>query len=229
MKTLENISTVHGIFCKDDLKGTIEEQVEHCRTTLQLEHCLILKQVHGTHVINVTTPWEEDLPSADAMVTKIPGIALAIKTADCAPVLFHDPLNQVIGAVHAGWRGAIAGALEETVKKMCEIGAKLENIQTGIGPMIHQESYEVSQAFHDQFTNQNNAYKAFFIPGKDQEHFQFDLPGFVTERLKKIGLVNISAINEDTYINENIYPSYRRATHNNTLPLSERILTVIGL
>lgn len=167
-----------------------------------------LKQVHGADVINVSTPWAEgNGPQADAFVTKLPGLALGIITADCAPVLFWGD-NGVVGAAHAGWRGALRGVLEATTKAMQALGAR--DIQAAVGPCIHQASYEVGAELKSQLLDDSAESTAFFQPGRTG-HFWFDLPGYCAFRLARIG-VKTEILKQDTYAQEDAFFSYRRKT-----------------
>lgn len=169
-------------------------------------------QVHGNTVCEVDTDWGNDRPKADGMVTCTPGIILGILTADCTPVLFADPDAGVVGAAHAGWKGALCGVLENTIATMETLGAKRENTIAMIGPTIHQQSYEVSKAFRDNFLTNDAAYEQFFATGRDSEHCQFNLPAFVAYRLKNAQVASVKDTNVDTYTSEAHF-SYRRTTH----------------
>ena len=171
--------------------------------------------------------WEDTAtgrPIADALVTNTPDLVLGIVTADCAPVLFADKAAHVIGAAHAGWRGAHGGVLENTVAAMESLGARRDSISAGIGPTIAQGSYEVDRAFRQQFTEDD---ARFFAPGKAQ-HWQFDLPGYICARLAECGLEHVEDLSLDTYALENTYYSYRRATHCNA-PNYGRQISMIAL
>jgi len=171
-----------------------------------------LTQVHGTAVATVTQPWAAGQgPAADAMVTNIPGIALGIVTADCAPVLFWDPEAEVIGAAHAGWRGAVAGVLEATIAAMSALGASRKNIRAVIGPCIQQASYEVSADLRDAVLARDPADASFFADGRPG-HWQFDLPGYCAERLRRAGVAATGSVAVDTVTNENQFFSHRRRT-----------------
>lgn len=170
-------------------------------------------QVHSPDVVTVTEPWEdtpEGRPVGDALVTKQRGIALGIVTADCGPVLFADKHAGVIGAAHAGWRGAHGGVLENTIAAMEALGANRANIAAAIGPTIAQASYEVDAGFRAQFGEEDGA---FFAAGEREGHFQFDLPAYIAHRLGEAGIGPVQDLALDTYIAENSYYSYRRATH----------------
>jgi YfiH family protein len=149
---------------------------------------------------------------ADAVVTATPGIVLGIVTADCAPVLLADPDAGVIGAAHAGWRGAVEGVLDNTIAAMEVLGARRSNIAAVLGPTIAQESYEVDRAFRDRFTADA---ERFFAPAPLREgvaRWTFDLPGFITARLADAGLSKIADVGRDTFSHVARYHSYRRST-----------------
>ena len=166
----------------------------------------------STNVIFVSEPSREKV-TADGMVTKNKGIILGIKTADCLPVLIADYKHGVIGAAHAGWRGAIRGVVENTLNLMIEKGAELDNIAVSLGPCIQQKSFEVGEDVYQECVLLNSEYGAFFEYGRDEKHFQFDLEGLVKYRLQQYGIVNISVSGIDTYADEENYFSFRRNTH----------------
>lgn len=173
-----------------------------------------LYQVHGREVATVTGPWPDDArPHADALVTARPGVVLGILTADCGPVLFADPEARVIGAAHAGWKGAFSGVLEATVAAMEALGARRNRIRAALGPTIAAESYEVDSAFRDRFLEAAADYDRFFRPGERKDHFMFDLPGFIEARLQALKLGAIGILGQDTYAAPDHFFSYRRATH----------------
>lgn len=178
---------------------------------------LTLHQIHSKECVVVEKPWAlQDRPKADAFVTKIPGIALGILTADCGPVLFSGRDADgapVIGAAHAGWGGAFGGVLEETVAKMIELGAQKDTIEAAIGPCIGQESYEVGAEFVERFIEADPANERFFIPSKRDGFMMFDLPGYCKQRLENAGVRKVCVKGLDTYFNEEDFFSYRRATH----------------
>jgi YfiH family protein len=185
-------------------------------------------QVHSNRVQVVDKVWtRERSPEVDALVTKMPRIALGILTADCAPVLFHDPHNKVIGAAHAGWKGAIGGVLENTVSAMVDLGSKRENIHCAIGPCIHQPSYEVDSGFKKTFLNQDPAFETYFTDGQKEEHYQFDLPGFVLDRLKKLNLSSVEASMADTYKEGERFFSFRRTTHKGEADYGRQISVIM--
>jgi YfiH family protein len=173
------------------------------------ENLLGLKQIHSNTVISVTAPWAIGAgPEGDALVTTIPGLALGIITADCAPVLFSNPDGTVIGAAHAGWRGALAGILEATAAAMRAKGAA--NITAAIGPCIHQASYEVTATLRDPILLHDSTAARFFTPGRDA-HWHFNLPAYCQSRLAAIG-VFAEILPHDTCADEQNFFSHRRRT-----------------
>lgn len=172
-------------------------------------------QVHSPDIVQVDAAWEdvaEGRPVADAVVTATPGIVLGIVTADCAPILFADPQAGVIGAAHAGWRGAVDGVLENTIAAMEQLGARREGIAAVIGPTIAQPSYEVDAAFRERF---EDSAARFFAPAPDREgiaRWHFDLPGFIAARLHDAQIRKIADTGRDTFSHVTRYHSYRRAT-----------------
>jgi YfiH family protein len=168
-------------------------------------------QIHSADVVQVTAPLDPR-PTADARVTASPGIALTILTADCQPVLFADAQAGVIGAAHAGWRGALAGVLENTVAAMVALGARLERITAVIGPTISQRAYEVGAEFMDAFVAEDRSWDRFFSGGKG-DRMQFDLPGFGLHMLRQAGVGQACWTGHCTYSDEDRFFSYRRSTH----------------
>jgi len=170
-------------------------------------------QVHSNAAHYVSEPWPHDeRPKADAMVTDQPGLLLGILTADCAPVLFADPDAGVVGAAHAGWRGALAGITDSAIAAMEGIGARRDRIAAAIGPCIALPSYEVDAAFRDRFLEADPANARFFIADASGE-FHFDLPAYVQGRLIAAGIGEVETVQLDTYSNADRFFSFRRATH----------------
>ena len=196
-RALEDIphgfSTRDGLGAKDILAGGAPVRVT---------------QVHSAHAVIVDSAWDTP-PEADAIVTATGGLALAIVTADCAPVLLSDGAAGVVAAAHAGWRGAVEGVLENTVDAMCRLGAQPASISAAIGPTIAQSSYEVDGNFRTRFAEADHR---FFAPGR-AGHWQFDLPGYVAERLRAADVGRIDDQSEDTYTQTDRFYSFRRATH----------------
>lgn len=179
---------------------------------LPLERLATAHQVHSPDVVVVKSEYDGSRPQADAQVTASPGILLGVLTADCGPILFADPENRVIGAAHAGWKGALGGVLENTVDAMIALGAKRDKIRATLGPSISQASYEVGLEFVDRFLAANRDFEAFFTPSKKPGHAMFDLPGLTVRRLSEAG-VTADSIGLCTYAAPETFFSYRRTTH----------------
>lgn len=176
------------------------------------EDLVTLHQVHGAEAVHVTTPWVPGAgPRADAMVTDRAGIVLGILTADCAPVLFADDRAGVIGAAHAGWRGARDGVVAATVAAMERLGARRDRIAAAVGPCIGRLSYEVGPEFPASFVAQDAANAAFFRPAPRAGHFLFDLPGYLARRLAGLGLAAVAVSDDDTCADPDRFFSYRRS------------------
>jgi YfiH family protein len=186
-------------------------------------------QVHGAAALPVAMPWPDDegRPHADAMVTDRSGLALGILTADCAPILLADSEAGVIGAAHAGWKGAFSGIVESTVAAMEKLGADRARIAAAVGPCIARRSYEVDEAFLRRFAEADPANERFFGSGRDGHH-QFDLEGFVLSRLAEAGLGRVEALGQDTYSQPETFFSYRRSSHRNE-PSYGRQISLIAL
>lgn len=189
-------------------------------------HLLSCHQHHSVDALLVREPFQ-GRPKGDAMVTRKPGLALAILTADCVPILFADPEARIIGAAHSGWKGALGGISEATLDAMESLGADTGRIVAAIGPCIQQASYEVGPEFRDQFLSAADWSERFFIPGKD-DRLQFDLSGFVHARLVRAGLSRIDLITHDTCALNDKYFSNRRRNHQG-LPDYGRNASVIML
>lgn len=177
------------------------------------DHFLTAFQIHSPDVAVATKPWDtESRPRVDAMVTATEGLALGVTTADCGPVLFADAKARVIGAAHAGWKGAFTGVLESTIDAMETLGAHRADTMVAIGPLIRQPSYEVGAEFVERFTAADPAHSRFFIPSAREGHAMFDLGGFIRMRLERAGVGLIDDAGIDTYPDERFY-SYRRSVH----------------
>lgn len=169
-------------------------------------------QVHSPKVVTLDSPHEGPVPEADGLVTATPGLALSVLSADCQPVLMADPRAGVIGAVHAGWKGTLAGALEATVDAMEALGATRGNIAAAIGPTISQRAYEVGPEFFDDFMYEDPEYARFFANG-DGDRYLFDLPAFGLYRLREAGVGQAEWIRHCTYSDPERFYSYRRSVH----------------
>jgi YfiH family protein len=179
------------------------------------EHFLSVWQVHSPDAVVATGPWEgASRPRADAMVTRTEGLAIGVTAADCGPILFVDPNARVIGAAHAGWKGALTGILETTVDAMEKLGAERSGIVAAIGPLIRQHSYEVGGEFVERFVEADAENALFFMPSTREGHAMFDLAGFIRTRLENAGVLMIDDTGIDTYSDERFY-SYRRSVHRN--------------
>ena len=174
---------------------------------------LTLNQVHGIEAVTVTQPWNADAPpAADAMVTALPGLALGILTADCVPVLFTSRDGRIVGAAHAGWRGALGGVVESTLRAMAALGAAPAEIIACIGPCIAQASYQVGEEVGAAFRAADSGNGQFFAADA-AGRLRFDLPGFVLFRLRAAGVGACAALPHDTYADPDRFFSYRRTTH----------------
>ncbi|MHA6723217.1 peptidoglycan editing factor PgeF [Sphingomonas sp. RS2018] len=202
-----------GIGSHDDPARVAENRRRAVAAVAPAARLTGLYQVHGAECVTVLTPFDDDYrPRADALVTDVPDIALGILTADCAPVLFADRQAGVVGAAHAGWKGALAGVTDTTLIAMEALGADRSRIVAAVGPCIAQASYEVDDAFRTRFLTEDAASDRFFAdaaPG----HSRFNLEGYVAHRLAAAGLRRIELLGRDTYADEDAFFSYRRATN----------------
>ena len=188
---------------------------------------LSLYQIHSATVVVAGPEGWAERPHADAAVTAEPGLALSVLTADCAPVLLQDPEARVIGAAHAGWRGALDGVMEETVGAMERLGARREAIRATIGPTISQGAYEVGPEFFERFRDADPGHTRFFVAGAT-DRFRFDLPGFVLDRLRAAGVGEAEWIGECTHSDPRRYYSYRRKTQSGEVDYG-RLISAIAL
>ncbi len=171
-------------------------------------------QIHSADVITVSAPFAQDVDrKADALVTATPGLAIGIATADCGPLLFADTKAGVIGAAHSGWKGAVTGILQNTVAAMEALGATRTNITAVLGPTISQGAYEVGPEFKERFLQEHPDNTRYFKPSERAEHFMFDLPAFITDKLQALGLGAVADLALCTYADEDRFFSYRRTTH----------------
>lgn len=217
----------------DDDPDNIRENRERVAsvTGTKLENLVTARQIHSDRCVIVTGPWGSGpRPEADAMVTDVPNVALAILTADCGPVLFSGRKADgrfVIGAAHAGWGGAVKGILDNTVRMMAAKGAIPESIQASLGPCIGPASYEVSKNFTEPFFAHSREAEHFFKAGRKSGHLMFDLPGYIAWRLAGCGVRQVRISGFDTYALENEYFSYRRATHREEPDYGRQISTIM--
>jgi YfiH family protein len=193
---------------------------------VSLESLLSAYQVHSPDVIVATGPFTGSRPKADAIVTDRPGLALGASSADCGPVLFADPHARVIGAAHAGWKGALTGVLENTVAAMERLGADRGRMIAVLGPSIGPENYEVGPEFIERFVAADPDNEAYFSPVAKPRHALFDLNRYTVDRLRKAGIA-AEALNRCTYAEEDLFFSYRRATHRAEADYGRQISAIV--
>jgi purine-nucleoside/S-methyl-5'-thioadenosine phosphorylase / adenosine deaminase len=182
------------------------------RLGLSVDRLVTCRQIHSAAVVAVTRPWpRQDAPRADGMVTRVPGIALGVLAADCAPILLRDPIARVIGAAHGGWRGAFAGITEATIVAMEALGAERRRVRAGIGPCIGPASYEVGAEFPRPIVAEDADAAVYFAPARRPGHWLFDLSGYVAHRLARCGVTRIERAARDTLAEADDFFSYRRA------------------
>ena len=185
-------------------------------------------QVHSAEALHVDKPWDmADRPKVDGLVTATPGLAIGILTADCGPLLFADAHAGVIGAAHAGWKGALTGITEATLAAMEKLGAKRQNITAVIGPMISKMAYEVGPEFAERFTEQDKANARYFTPSPRPRHAMFDLPAFLEDRLRREGAGHVVNLALCTFAGEQRFFSYRRATHRSERDYGRQISAIV--
>ena len=222
---LEGLNVGYG--SSDDRQAIAENRRRAIAAVLSGAGLATVHQVHSGDCVYAEEPWPQDeRPHADAMVTKRPGLLLGILTADCAPVLLADADASVIGAAHAGWRGAIDGVTDSTIAMMEDLGARRERVRAAVGPCIAQPSYEVDEAFRARFLEKDQANARFFTNGTAGKP-HFDLPGYVAQRLTAAG-VQAEVLGLDTYAEPDRFFSYRRATHRGEADYGRQI-SLIGL
>ncbi|HEY8950809.1 MAG TPA: peptidoglycan editing factor PgeF [Rhizomicrobium sp.] len=199
-----------------------ERVANHFRAEL-----VTLHQVHSATAVPVSVAWGEARPQADGVATRMRGIALGILTADCAPVLFADAHAGVIGAAHAGWKGALGGIVESTLAAMEELGARRGDIAAAVGPCIAQTNYEVGAEFRDRFIAADAPNIKYFIDSNRPDHFRFDLEGYVLARLRTAGVGNANGLAADTYGRDAEFFSFRRATHRSETNYGRQISCIV--
>ncbi|MEM6663710.1 MAG: peptidoglycan editing factor PgeF [Pseudomonadota bacterium] len=196
----------------NDDPAAVDENRASVAAHLGAAHLVSLHQIHSDRVEIINGPWTGDRPQADAMVTAATGIAIGVLTADCTPVLFADSVAGVVGAAHAGWKGALGGVLEATLDTMESLGARTERIVAAIGPVISQSAYEVGPEFVDRFVESDVGNGRFFAGGEG-DRAMFDLPGYCLSRLRTAGVQEAAWTGHCTYSDEARFFSYRRACH----------------
>lgn len=202
-----------GFGSSDDRDSIAENRKLAIAAVLPGAELTTVHQVHSADAVYVERPWAQDQrPHADAMATDRPGLLLGILTADCAPVLLADGEAGVVGAAHAGWRGALAGVTDSAIAAMEGLGARRDRIAAAVGPCIGQASYEVGEAFQQRFLDQDSANQRVFIGGPAGKP-HFDLEAYVVARLTAAGIASVEALGLDTYVDATRFYSYRRSTH----------------
>jgi YfiH family protein len=206
---------LNGGVGSNDNPAHVTENRRRMAATLRVapERFLTVFQIHSPDVAVVSTPWEAAArPKADAMVTRTEGLAIGVTAADCGPILFADPKARVIGAAHAGWKGALTGVIEATVEAMEKLGADRTNIVAAVGPLIRQPSYEVGSEFVERFVEADAGNSLYFTAATREGHAMFDLAGFIRMRLEQAGVLFVDDTGIDTYSDERFF-SYRRSVH----------------
>ena len=202
----------------DDDQETVLQNKAFCAAALGVDddHFLTVQQEHTTSVITVSEAWKnENAPVADGLVTNVPGLGIAVLTADCTPVLFAAPEARIIGAAHAGWKGAVSGIIENTVDAMMQLGAKRDRIIAAVGPCIGPDSYEVGPEFHDRFLSDSSDNDCYFQPSDKMGHVYFDIGKFVLDKIRASGVNTTERLKADTYSEKDKFYSYRRSHHRN--------------
>jgi YfiH family protein len=204
-----------GVGSNDDASHVTENRRRMARAlNVDADRFATVHQIHSPDVVIAETAWSvETRPKADAIVTRVPDLAIGVTTADCGPVLFADPKARVIGAAHAGWRGAFTGVLDATVAAMETLGADRDRIAVALGPMIRQTNYEVGPEFVRTFCDQDPGNVRFVQDAAREGHALFDLPGYITARLRRAGLDRIEDVGLCTYAEPDRFYSYRRSVH----------------
>jgi YfiH family protein len=210
----------------DDREAIGENRARAIAAVLPGAELATVHQVHSPDVVTVERPWPQDgRPRADAMVTDQPKLLLGVLTADCAPVLLADVEAGVVGAAHAGWRGALAGVTDATIAAMERLGAKRDRIAAAVGPCIGQGSYQVDETFRGRFLGLDPASDRFFVSGPgDRPHF--DLEAYVVARLDAAGIASIEALGLNTYADAERFFSYRRSTHHGEADYGRQIAMI---
>ena len=243
---LKDKATTHGFFTRiggaskgiykglnvglgsDDERGIVLENRRRVAENMGVtdDKLMMVYQVHSSDVACADKPWTmENRPKLDAMVSSTPNLAIGVMTADCGPVLFQDAENSIVGAAHAGWKGATGGILENTISSMENIGAERKNIIAVLGPTISQKHYEVGPEFVENLLKLNTKNDTYFIPSINTDHAMFDLPQYILDRLKAEE-VKASWTGDCTYADEKQFFSYRRKTHRNEADYGRQISVI---
>ena len=209
-------ASLNGGVGSDDKPDSVAENRARMAAALSVkpDHLITAYQIHSPDVVVAEKPWDPaNRPRVDGIVTRTKGLAIGISTADCGPVLFADREANVIGAAHAGWRGAFSGILEATIAAMEKLGASRARMAAALGPTISQPNYEVGTDLVERFVGADRGNERFFTPGARAGHAQFDLPGYIVDRLTRAGVGQVEDLRQCTYADPAQFYSYRRATH----------------
>ena len=215
-----------GIGSKDDPAHVVENRRRMAEAMgVTPEHFLSVHQTHSPDVVVASGPWQgPSRPLADAIVTQTEGLAIAATAADCGPILLVDPNARVIGAAHAGWKGALGGVTDTAIAAMETLGARRERIAAAIGPCISQANYEGGPEFRERFAP---ADARFFAAGGRDGHFRFDLEGYVAMRLAASDIAHVERLSACTYAREDDYFSFRRATHRGEADYGRQVSAIV--
>ncbi len=209
-------ASLNGGIGSRDSAGHVAENRARMAAALDVEpHSLLTAfQIHSPHVVVAEAPWPpQSRPRGDAIVTSTPGLAIGVTTADCGPILLADPRARVIGAAHAGWRGAIAGILEATVAAMERLGGERGQIRAALGPMIRQSNYDVGPDLIARFATEDSTSVRFFVAASRSGHALFDLAAYIAARLHRAGVGEVEDLGLCTYADPARFFSFRRSTH----------------
>lgn len=209
-----------------DVREHVMENRRRVLNTLGGANLVTLYQIHSPNAVIVSEAWDQG-PQADAMATNVAGLALGILTADCAPVLFADSKARVIGAAHAGWKGAISGVIDSALEKMESLGADRSRIAAAVGPCISQTNYEVGPEFIARFAEADKSNTRFFAPSDKADHWRFDLEGYVTDRLRKAGAAQVESLGACTYARNEDFFSFRRTTHRGEKDYGRQVSAIV--
>lgn len=217
-----------GLGSRDDREAVRENRARVARRLgADPASLLTVHQIHSPRALIVDAPWPGSPPEADAIVTGTPGLVVGALAADCAPVLFADAEAKIVAAAHAGWRGALSGVIEATIAAMETLGARRGRIRAAVGPAIGPAAYEVGRDFEGRFLDADAANASYFAAGKDDDHVQFNLPGYCKNRLKSAGIVHSEVVDLCTYSNESHFFSYRRSVHRKEPDYGRQISAIV--
>ncbi len=223
-------ASLNGGIGSRDAAAHVAENRARMAAALAVEPHLLLTafQVHSPQVVTVAAPWPpQSRPRGDAIVTRTPGLAIGVTTADCGPILLVDPQAGVIGAAHAGWRGALAGIVEATLEAMERLGAERKEIRAVLGPMIRQSHYEVGPDLIARFDAADSASDRFFLPASRDGHALFDLAGYIAARLERAGIGHVEDLGLCTYADAERFFSFRRSTHSGEADYGRHVNAIV--